>query len=163
MSVQSCRLRAGRSWSCFGADLACLCPVHLSCWGRLNLHLFHPGVSPSPADPTDASLNPTFWGKKKKEENVLKRSKKVLWLHVIATHADAVFLVFFSVTLLLFFFLWWLCCFFIRIGCVLLGYLTSVPDLSEMRRVKSPGEACLVSSCNLYWKTVYLSLVHTEF
>lgn len=38
------------------------------------------------------------------------------------------------------------------------------PDLSERRGEKSPGEACLkVRSCNLYWKTVYLSLVHTEF
>lgn len=49
-------------------------------------------------------------------------------------------------------------------GCVLLGYLTFEPRLSEIRGEKPPGEACLkVSSCNLYWKTVYLSLVHTEF
>lgn len=34
--LQSCRLRAGRSWSCFGADLACLCPVHVSGWGGLT-------------------------------------------------------------------------------------------------------------------------------
>lgn len=55
-------------------------------------------------------------------------------------------------------FLWWLRCFFICYGCVLLGYLNFDPDLSEIRGVKSPGEACLkVKSCYLYWKTVYLS------
>ncbi len=91
----------------------------------------------------------------------------MLSLHVIATHADAVFLVFFWSCLSLQFFtraalfLYLFVVFFLLCFVV---YLTSDPCLSDIKGGKPPAEACWkVRSCDLYWKTVYLSLVHTEF
>lgn len=119
VSVQSCRLRAGRSWSCFGADLACLCPVHVSGWGGLTCS--QPAlVSATSSWPywhhTKLHHNFLFFfwggGLKRKKKKPSQKEQKRLSLHVIATHSDAVFLCFFLwyvfVTAVLFHDLFWL-------------------------------------------------------
>lgn len=127
VSVQSCRLRAGRSWSCFGADLACLCPVHVSGWGGLTCS------QPALVSATSSWLyrhhtklhhNFIFLGGgdlKEKKKTFSKRAKTFITTCNSNTFRCCISLCFSSDM-----FLWWLCYFMICFGCDSLVPLTSL-------------------------------------